>query len=110
MFPPESILTILGSLFIGLCCGITNRYLLNLVLSTILALIVESYAASHTLFYSFGDHLFKHLMIALILSSFVFGVLRFLANIKTSEKISGDTHGAHQVEQKLIQLIVGMAF
>lgn len=82
----------MGSLFIGLCCGITNRYLLNLILSTILALIVESYAAGNTLFYSFGDHLFKHLIIALILSSAVFGGLRLLVNLRTSKKTAVIPH------------------
>ena len=94
MFPEEGILTIMGSIIIGICFGLANRYLIGLILSAILALLVESYAVNHHFWYKFGDNLFKHLLIGVCVFSTMFILLRLIAMLLKTTGVAAPKSGS----------------
>ena len=93
MLPEEGILTIIGCIIVGIFFGLTNRYLIGLILSVILALLVESYAVNNHFWYKFGDNLFKHLMIAICVFSAIFFVMRLFPMLLKKKRIVTPKYG-----------------
>jgi hypothetical protein len=79
--PGEAFITFAGALVIGIVCTAMNRLAVSLMLTTILAILVEALIVNTKMFAKFGETLVNHMLPALVMVIIIHLVGRLVANL-----------------------------